>query len=124
MARRGLDEETRRRCNQNLRPARRGEIKNPEGKNQWTYRADFERSIARLMDQHGDAIATRLVRGAARGKDLRLLLALLERVFPRVERHELKGDVSVDASGDLAAVMARLARLRGGGGDAGEGDAE
>ena len=32
----------------NLRPAKLGEVRNPEGRNQYSYRRDFERAMARL----------------------------------------------------------------------------
>lgn len=111
MAGKARDESARKRQLAGLKPVKPGEVRNPTGKNQWTYRADFERSVARLMDAHGESIAERLVHGALRGKDLRLMLALLERVFPRVERHEHSGDIAVSA--DLAALEARLARAAG-----------
>ena len=32
----------------NLRPIKRGEVKNPSGRNQYSYRQDFEEAIGRL----------------------------------------------------------------------------
>ena len=34
----------------NLRPIRPGEVRNPEGRNQYTYRRDFQAAIQRLAD--------------------------------------------------------------------------
>lgn len=97
----------------NLKPAKPGEVRNPTGKNQWDYRREFERNISALMQEHGAEIAARLVT-AAKGRNDRLLIALLDRVFPRVERHEVEGDLGLRAdAGTLAALEDRLARLAG-----------
>ncbi len=34
----------------NLRPVKPGEVRNPAGKNQYTYRRDFQAAIQRLAD--------------------------------------------------------------------------
>ena len=86
------------------RPIQPGEIRNPEGRNQYTYRRDFEKAIVALLDgeltekqaqvlpewvrelispgmTRGEVVAVIAVFGALRG-DEKQLSALLKRVWP------------------------------------------
>jgi hypothetical protein len=90
-----------------------GEVRNPEGRNQWTYRRDFEQTIAKLLDgelsaeeaentpewvrdivepgmTRGAALAAIAVTGALRGEG-KHFEELLKRVWPATEKRELAG---------------------------------
>jgi hypothetical protein len=89
-----------------------GEVRNPEGKNQWTYRRNFEKAVSALLSgelteadavvlpswvkgsihdgmSRGEAIATIAVQGALRG-DVKYLAELLKRVWatPKQDRED------------------------------------
>jgi hypothetical protein len=94
------------------RPIRPGEVRNPEGRNQYTYRRDFETSIGRLLNgeltdaeaeqvpewvqalvnpgmARGEALAHITVLGALRGE--KHLLEALKRIWPVVTKAEVSG---------------------------------
>ena len=73
---------------ENLRPPwKPGEAPNPAGANQYTYRSDAERDLARWCKEHGTDVIERLVTDAKKGKGYAMKL-VLERILPAVAHHE------------------------------------
>lgn len=113
----------------NLVPPKPGEVRNPEGHNQYTYRRDFERAIDTLLKgepseretadlklpdhiryvveagevSRGEVIAMITVAGAMMGEEKRLA-EVLARLWPKISKHEIE-----DTAGTLAALI-RAAR--------------
>lgn len=99
----------------NLVPVKPGEVRNPTGKNQYTYRRDFERTIDELLagdltPEHAELIPEKLremissmpamTRGkaialitmaGALGGDEKQLPEVLKRLWPVVEKREVSG---------------------------------
>jgi uncharacterized protein YoaH (UPF0181 family) len=96
----------------NLQPIQPGQVLNPEGVNQYTYKRDFELTIDALLKgelspeeaqsvpewvqdvvspgmTRGAALAAVTVTGALRG-DSKHLVAVLKRVWPEIVKHEVK----------------------------------
>ena len=74
----------------NLRPPwRPGESGNPKGRP--SNRKLFEEALGRAVVEHAEAIVEALVRRAIEG-DGRMMTALLDRLVPRVTRHEVDAD--------------------------------
>ena len=93
-----------------LTPILPGQVLNPTGRNQFSYRRDFERTIERLLRspaagslEHapewmidavepgmskGEALAAATVAGALAG-DLKHLGTVLKRIWPEVVKHEV-----------------------------------
>ena len=114
---------------EHLKPAKPGEIRNPKGINQYTYRRDFEHSIDALLKgkltapeiedlklpahirhvveagevSRGEVIAMITVAGAMMGEKERLA-EVLARLWPKISKHEIE-----DTAGTLAALI-RAAR--------------
>jgi len=114
---------------EHLIPNKPGEVRNPEGHNQYTYRRDFERSIDELLKgklseseiedlklpphirhvvetgevSRGEVIAMITVAGAMMGEEKRLA-EVLARLWPKTSKHEIE-----DTAGTLAALI-RAAR--------------
>jgi len=87
----------------NLRPPwRPGESGNPKGRA--SHRRLFEEALARAVTQNAEAIVDALLRRAIAG-DARMMTALLDRLTPRIARHEL------DVEGAGTATFAGLVRL-------------
>ena len=92
----------------NLRPAKKGEVRNPKGVNGWTgVRAEFERQFAEAAGPATPALVALLLRRALRA-DPYFFGEALARLMPKIEKRELSGDVGLNC--DLAALEARLAR--------------
>ena len=95
------------------RPIQPGQVLNPAGANQYTYKRDFELTIDRLLKgelspeevetvpswvrglvtagmTRGEALAAVTVAGALRG-DSKHLAAVLKRVWPEMHKHEVSG---------------------------------
>jgi hypothetical protein len=71
----------------NLRqPWRPGQSGNPKGRP--SHRRLFEEALARAVTEKADAIVAALVNRALEG-DARMMAALLDRLVPRINRHEL-----------------------------------
>ena len=86
----------------NLRPPwRPGESGNPKGRP--SNRKLFEEALGRAVVEHAEAIVEALVRRAIEG-DGRMMTALLDRLVPRVTRHE------VDADGAPARMVIEFAK--------------
>lgn len=58
-----------------------GEVRNPEGRNQYTYRDDAETSLEKWCKQHGDAVIEKCVKEAEKGRPWAMRL-LLDRILP------------------------------------------
>jgi len=71
----------------NLRPAwKPGQSGNPKGRA--PYRRLFEEALARAVTENAEALAATLVKMAV-GGDPRMMAILLDRLVPRITRHEL-----------------------------------
>jgi hypothetical protein len=96
----------------NLKPVQPGEIRNPEGKNQYSYKREFELTIDALLKgelspeeaesvpewvrdvvkpgmTRCEALARVTVAGALRG-DPKFIEAVLKRVWPETVKHEVR----------------------------------
>lgn len=74
-----------------LPPWKPGQSGNPKGRP--PTRRLFEEAFSRAVADNAEAIAAVLVRGAIEG-DARMMTALLDRLVPRVTRHELEGEAA------------------------------
>jgi len=81
----------------NLKPAKPGEVRNPKGLNQFTYRQDAETTFARLLDRvdpssrDGQTISQTILENLvmmARGRDRWAIDRVLERILPKVDKVE------------------------------------
>lgn len=79
-----------------------GEVRNPKGNNQWTYRQRAEESLERWCREHGDEVIERVVKDAIRGKGYAMTL-LLARVLPVKQEVELSVE-KADVTGLLVAL--------------------
>jgi len=91
---------------ENLKPIKPGEVRNPAGANQYTYRADAERHLDRWCKQHGRELIERLLEDAKQGKGYAMKLAL-DRILPAVTRHEV--EIPAIESDALEAALDRFA---------------
>ena len=89
-----------------------GEVRNPTGVNQYTYRDDAERDLAAWCKEHGTELIDRLLDDAMKGKPLPLKLAL-ERILPAVTKHEVdhSGSLEVLSESHWSEFSSRLDRL-------------
>jgi hypothetical protein len=85
-----------------LTPIRSGQVLNPSGRNQYTYRDEAERSLDKWCKKHGDDVIERLVTDAKNGKGYAMRL-VLDRILPQVNKHEVELP-GTDAAGLIAAV--------------------
>lgn len=86
-------------------PIQPGEVRNPKGVNQYTYREDAERDLAEWCKIYGSDLIEKLCDEAKRGNDKMMKLAL-DRILPAVTKHEVAVP-GADPAG-LAAFMASL----------------
>ena len=99
----------------------KGEIRNPKGHNQWTYRSEAEKQLSELLKQPtetGRSLSEAVIAGLledARNRKPYAMKLLLERILPAVQRHEVE---SVEAVGldDLLAALDRGAPEKRGNG--------
>ena len=75
---------------ENLKPATKGEVRNPKGINGFTYRDDAERDLAMWCKQYGNEVIERLVKDAKQGKGYAMKL-VLDRILPVVQKVEVTG---------------------------------
>jgi hypothetical protein len=74
----------------NLRPPiEHGEVRNPTGANQYTYRRQAERDLEKWCKKHGTRLVEKLLDLAAAGKPWAMKLAL-ERILPVVQEHKVR----------------------------------
>jgi hypothetical protein len=90
----------------NLIPAKPGEVRNPEGRNQFTYRREAERHLDEWCKFHGREMVRMIANEARAGKPWAAKL-ILDRVLPTVERHEH----SIAESAGAGALLDRLAHI-------------
>ena len=96
-----------------LPPIKPGEVRNPKGINQYTYRADAEKHLDEWCADHGRELVRVIANAARDGKPWAAKL-LLDRVLPAVTKHEV--DVlGADAFGlgDALATAAKSKRING-----------
>jgi hypothetical protein len=72
-----------------LRPAKPGDVRNPKGLNQYTYRADAEKHLDDWCKKYGKELIERLLEDAKSGKGYAMHLAL-DRILPAVQKHDVK----------------------------------
>lgn len=90
----------------NLKPVQPGEIRNREGKNQFSYREDTEKQFADRAKKRMGKVLDRLFDAAEDEKGAAELRMILERAFPAVA----KVDVELPGA-DIAGLVDGLAAL-------------
>ncbi len=96
-------------CAENLLPgAKKGEVRNPKGNNQYTYRREAERNLDKWCKKNGKQLVERLLDLAAAGKPWAMKLAL-ERILPVVQEHKHRFPEVDDAK--LETVLDRFMSL-------------
>lgn len=91
-----------------------GQSGNPSGKNQWSYRRKFEATFAEAVERDAEHLVSILLSHAKAG-EMNALRMVLERLVPKIDRHEL------DAGSAPTKVVLEFAKPEKGGegGDAG-----
>ena len=84
-----------------LPPAKKGEVRNPKGNNQYTYRREAELNLDKWCSKHGKVLIEKLLDLAAAGKPWAMKLAL-ERILPVVQEHKHRFPEVDDAKLDAA----------------------
>lgn len=103
-----------------LKPAKPGEVRNPKGINQYTYRAEAEAYFAKVLREidkgsgkrNLEVILDGLVELAKTKRGRHALDRVLERMLPAIQKHEHEGEIHVASSDSLASGLARSARAR------------
>lgn len=73
----------------NLRPPwQKGVSGNPSGRR--PYRRLFEETLARAVEENAEALVAKLVQMAMDG-DARMMAVLVDRLVPKIQRHEIDG---------------------------------
>ena len=90
--------------NGNLRaPIQPGEVRNPKGVNQWTYRREAEKSLEKWCRKHGEKLIEKICDLACEGKPWAAKI-MIDRILPIVHRHEIElpsvDDASIEAALD------------------------
>jgi hypothetical protein len=106
---------------ENLKPIKPGEVRNPQGINQYTYRDAAEKHLEEWCVEHGREMVRVIADAARAGKPWAAKL-ILDRVLPAVERHEHAITESAGTS-EILDRLAGLARARRANGDGREADA-
>jgi hypothetical protein len=107
---------------ENLIPNKPGEVRNPEGRNQYSYRRDAEIQLNQLLREKADGVTRseqiidRLLADAEKGKPYALKL-VLDRILPAVTQHEHAFPESAGV-GALLSRVAEIRKARRGNGDA------
>jgi hypothetical protein len=76
-----------------LRPIKPGEVRNPKGINQYTYRDDARKHLEAWCKLHGKA-AIEYIAGAAREGESWAAQLLWKELLPPVSKHDIQADVS------------------------------
>jgi hypothetical protein len=94
----------------NLRSTQPGDVLNPKGNNQHTYRVAWENQIQQILDEHHDefpgntkreVLARVLIDCAMRGKPLATQL-VMKRLWPERSPIEVTGSLESDRKADLS----------------------
>ena len=100
----------------NLRPPwKPGDVPNPEGRNQYTYRAEAEKHLNEWCKEYGRELI-RVICAEAKAKKPWAAKLMLDRILPAVMQHEhaLPDAAGVDALMDRLAGIAATRRTNGG----------
>jgi hypothetical protein len=93
-----------------------GEVRNPRGLNQYTYRRDAEQTFARILksarsDRRKGTISEEIleiIMTMAQNKDRWALERVLERILPKIEKHIHEDEPDADRlASELASLIAR-----------------
>ena len=96
-----------------LKPAKKGEVRNPKGINGFTYRAKAEEHLANWCKRYGKELISKLLNEAKKGDPVFMRMAL-DRILPAVQAHEV---TLTEPDGEaLASRLAGLAVARRGNG--------
>ena len=90
-----------------LTPIRRGQVLNPKGRNQYTYRRDAEANLDKWCREFGDEVIERLVTDAKQGKGYAMRL-VLDRILP--VKHEVA--VSTSHEADVEGLIEAISRAK------------
>ena len=96
-------------------PVQPGQVLNPTGINQYTYRADAEKHLAEWCAKHGQELIDRLLDDAKTGNGRMMQLAL-DRILPAVKEVDLRMPCA-DPSQLVLELAALAARRRTNGHD-------
>jgi hypothetical protein len=88
-----------------LPPPQLGEVRNPKGINQYTYRRQAEMDLERWCRTHGRELIEKILDLALLGKPWAVKL-MLDRILPVVQKHEIQLPEVSDAS--IEAVIDRF----------------
>jgi hypothetical protein len=72
----------------NLKPCKPGEVRNPKGINQFTYRAEAEKHLAEWCEEFGRELV-RVICDEAKRKRPWAAKLMLDRILPAVQKHEI-----------------------------------
>ena len=82
-------------------PIATGEVRNPKGNNQWTYRAEAEKNLEAWCRDYGKELIDKILNLALAGKPWAVKL-MIDRILPIVHRHEIELPAVDDASIEAA----------------------
>jgi hypothetical protein len=98
---------------ENLIPAKPGEVRNPTGRNQYTYRAEAEKHLDEWCKLYGQELVDTIANAAKAGKPWAAKL-ILDRVLPAVQHHDVKSSgPDLAGLGDALASLAKSKRSNG-----------
>lgn len=92
-----------------------GNNANPEGRNQFTYRAEAEKNLDEWCKENGRDLI-REIADAAKARRPWAAKLMLDRILPAIERHEHAFPDAAEA-GDVLAQLAQFARAKRANGD-------
>ena len=92
-----------------LTPIRRGQVLNPKGHNQYTYRRDAEANLDMWCREHGSEVIERLVIDAKNGKGYAMRL-VLDRILPVKKEIEVSTSHEADVQGLVDAISKASSR--------------
>ena len=88
-------------------PPKPGEIRNPEGRNQYTYRAEAEKHLEEWCVEFGRDLV-RVICDEAKRKRPWAAKLMLDRILPAVTQHEL----TVTEPAGIEALLSRVDQVR------------
>jgi hypothetical protein len=89
----------------NLKPPQPGEVRNPTGRNQYTYRTEAEKNLDEWCKDHGREMVRVIADAARAGKPWAAKL-ILDRVLPAVQKHEV--ELPLNGAAKIETEPARL----------------